>query len=136
MLPLRQWSVNISCNRPVTQWADSWSLSQLLSSDPVHKSSHRREAGRIRTSELSWIGEHRAPSLAEVREEMCLGPVWVVCMLYSGGLFSVHDWMSGSEYQAAPMSPTLNLTSLLPSLARQCLPPSPRKDASDCLSSF
>ena len=92
------------------------------------------EVGTIRTSELSWIGEHGAANLAEVREEMCLGPVWAVCMLYSGGLFSVHDWMSGSEYQAASTSPTLNLTSLLPSLALQYLPPSPRKDASDCLS--
>ena len=66
---------------------------------------------------------------------MCLGPVWVVCMLYSGGVFLVHDWMSRREYQAASMSPTLNLTSLLWSLALQYLPPSPRKDASDCLSS-
>ena len=86
-------------------------------------------------SELSWIGEHGAASLAEVREEMCLGPVWAVCMLYSGGVFLVHDWMSRREYQAASMSPTLNLTSLLWSLALQYLPPSPRKAASDCLSS-
>ena len=85
-------------------------------------------------SELSWIGEHGAANLAEVREEMCLGPVWALCMLYSGGLFLVHDWMSGSEYQAASTSPMLNLTSLLPSLALHYLPPSPRKDAFDCLS--